>query len=64
MEVVGNEAIGVPGSESLEQYFTRLMQYAAELHQKHIDDHFDDIPNALDIENKAVYYSDSKIKIV
>ena len=66
LEIIGDEAVGTPGSEKLEQFLTRVLQHAAEMELEHLEDNIDDIDedNYSYIEKRASRLSDSKIKIV
>ena len=66
LEIIGDEAVGTPGSEKLEQFLTRILQYAAKLELEHLEDQKDDMDedNYEDIKKSALSLSKSKIKIV
>ena len=66
LEIIGDEAVGGFGSERLEPFLTRVLQYAAELELDHLEDQKDymDEDNYDEIKKRAVSLSKSKIKIV
>lgn len=64
--IIGDEAVGVPGSEKLESFLTRVLQHAADLELDHLYDNADDIDedSYTSIKRRAMNLSDAKIKIV
>ena len=65
MDVIANDAIGAPGSETLEQFLARIVIHVAELELQHLEDYEDEIDadNYEAIINKATPLSDKKTKI-
>ena len=66
LEVIGNDAVGAPGSETLEQFLARIVIYAAKLELEHLEDNKDEIDedNYEAIINKVTPLSDKKTKII
>ena len=66
LEVIANDAVGAPGSETLEQFLARIVIYAAKLELEHLEDNKDEIDedNYEAIINKVTPLSDKKTKII